>query len=60
MNMYLDSLPEDLRKSVKDVDKKMKFRFGDGEAVTSIQCVEIPVHLCEKDLVIESFVVSGD
>ena len=59
LNTYLDSLPTNLRKDVKDLKKDMRFRFGDGEAVTSQRCVLLPVHLCDKDLVIETYVVAG-
>ncbi|KAL5272394.1 hypothetical protein ACHWQZ_G000556 [Mnemiopsis leidyi] len=59
LNTYLDSLHTNLRKDVKDLKKDMRFRFGDGEAVTSQRCVLLPVHLCDKDLVIETYVVAG-
>ena len=60
LGTYLDSLSDELKKKVKDVMKHMNFRFGDGQAVCSTRCVEIPVHLCRRDIMLETYVVPGE
>ena len=60
LSTYLDSLSDELKKKVKDVMKHMNFRFGDGKAVCSTRCVEIPVHLCGRDMMLETYVVPGE
>ena len=60
LNTFLESMPEDLKKKVSEVKRNMSFRFGDGRAVESIKCVMLPVKLCNRDLMMETFVVPGE
>ena len=60
LNTFLESMPEDLKKKVSKVKRNMSFRFGDGRAVESIKCVMLPIKLCNRDLMLETFVVPGE
>ena len=37
----------------------MSFRFGDGRVVKSVKCMRLPINLCDKDLILVTYVVSG-
>ena len=60
LNTFLESMPEDLKKKVSEVKRNMSFRFGDGRAVESNKCVMLPIKLCNRDLILETFVVPGE
>ena len=60
LNTFLESMPEDLKKKVSEVKRNMSFRFGDGRAVESNKCVMLPIKLCNRDLMLETFVVPGE
>lgn len=57
---FLEAIPDERKKLVEDTDSTMTFRFGDGAAVKSVRHVLLPVHLCRKKIMLDTFVVPGD
>ena len=60
LETFLESLNTAQRRLVKEEVRNMTFRFGDGRGVPSSKAVSIPITICGKELMLETFVVDGD
>ena len=57
LNVYKESLPDDVKQRVKYSEDKFKFRFGDGKEAISKATVQIPAYLgCQRVLINTSLV----
>lgn len=57
---FIEALPDERKEYIQESDQQMTFRFGDGHALKSIKHVNLPVYLCGKPMMFETFVVAGD
>ena len=59
-NTYIDTLTEDEKVRVKSYKSENVFKFGDGNVIKSLECVEIPVTIGKVNVYIRTDVVNTD
>ena len=57
---YKESLPKKSRERVCEGVGSKSFRFGDGHVIPTSRIVKIPIYLCGKDYMLETYVIPGD
>ena len=60
LDCYIESLNEKERQQISYQESTRKFRFGDNKVYDSKTCVKIPAHIGNRDLMIETDVISND
>ena len=58
LNTFIESLSNENAKSIKHLQSSVKFRFGDGKIYDSVDCVQLPVYVGRKRVILTTHVVT--